>query len=418
MNAAAPLRVVILSIGDELVAGKRQDANGPWLAAQLARAGVRCTGIHALPDDEAVIVDAMQRASASARVIVVGGGLGPTEDDRTRMALAALTGATLSTDDAAAARVRARLEGMGRTPLAMHFTQAKRPEGWTWIDNPVGTAEGLMHDDGSTLVAALPGVPDEYRAMARDTLLPRIASMAGAEAEATAVVSTAELPESHLASRVALVGVDPTLTLGWYPHQGEVELHVRGPSTEIVEAFVERVLAELDFDAWRPSARGTRIEHEVVEQLAARGLRMATAESLTGGQIAQTVTAVAGASSVFVGGYVTYASQHKVDALGVPASLIATEGAVSEAVARAMARGARERSGADVAIAVTGSAGPEPAPGPRGGAPVPVGVVYMALDAADTTMVAQTQRAATRALIRRRTTVNALNLIRRWTAHL
>ena len=278
----------------------------------------------------------------------------------------------------------------------------------------MGTAPGLATPCGAAWIYSLPGVPAEMRAMVLDSVLPRLREADLPQRGATSLLRTVGRPESQLAQELDPLGETLGVVLGWYPHQGEVDVVVAGEEGARL-AFLEQARARLGLAALGEvpgDASGGGIAPATVRALRERGWSLATAESLTGGAVAAALTSVPGASAVFVSGWICYATESKTRHLGVEADLIAREGVVSEAVARAMAAGAHAKSGAAIAVAVTGVAGPASVSGPEGS--VAVGTVHIATHTPTGPGThASLHRSAPRAIVCRRTTVAALDLVRR-----
>ena len=409
--ASSP-RLAIVLVGDELISGRRRDTNGAWLAEQLFARGVELTGIHVVGDGIAAIAGAVRAAAGQAELVVVGGGLGPTPDDRTREGLARAAGVPLAHDEEAHAAITATLATRGRTPTEASVRQALVPEGGRWLPNPVGIAPGLALGVDGARVFAFPGVPREWRALCEAHVLAPLTAGAAAH---VSTVWVAGIPEGEIMERIGDLPALRVVELASYPHDGEIELRFRATGDERVaraEAAREAVVARLGPAAFDPPPGG-RIEHVVVGALVARGLRLATAESITGGLIARMLTAVPGASAVFPVGWVVYETAQKSAQLGVDAGLIAEHGVVSETVAVAMAEAALARADADLALATTGTAGPDPLL-QAGHAPVPPGRVHVALarrGGAPRTLTLTLP--LERTLVQRHAAVRALDLVRR-----
>ena len=404
----API-VHVIAVGDELRSGKRQDTNGPWMARQLGAVGIVPKRLHVAGDDPDDLSALLRRLSREATLIVLCGGLGPTGDDTTRQALAQALGVSLQARDDAWQQVEATLRARGREPNALQRSQALLPEGSDPLRNPVGTAPGIRARLDDATIVSLPGVPVELRAMFERHVLP-LARALGQPIPARATIWTAGVPESDLAHQVEALSGARDVSLAYYAHHGEIELVVQGVDASRVGAFAEAARRLLGVAVFDPPPGG-RIEHAVVAALARERATVAVAESVTGGQIAGMLTSVPGASDVLAFGWVTYANAAKTDQLGVPADLIAQEGVVSAAVARAMAQGARERAGATFGLATTGVAGPGDFEDGR--RQVPAGRVHVALASADGSHAVQMDGPRPRALVRRLACVRALDLLRR-----
>ena len=406
----------LIAVGSELLRFGRADGNGEWLADRLHRLGIEVTGRAQVGDDPARIARAIRAGLASADLVVLTGGLGPTEDDRTRDALARALGRPLERDGEREARIRAMFEARGRTFRPPQGRQADRPRGAEWLDNPLGTAPGLLCRHGGRLIVALPGVPGEMRRMFDDAVVPRLGGGGRSALARRALKITGRLEASvdeQIRDLYATEGVDVTILAG-----GEgIELQLTARGADATEArrrlddldrrIAERLGADLygrDDDSL-PAAVG--------RALVAAGATVAAAESCTAGQLAAALTEVAGSSAWVRGGVVVYADELKISLAGVAPETIRDHGAVSEAVARELAVGVRGRCGADLGVGITGIAGP------GGGSPdKPVGLVHVALASAERTDHWRLLQIGDRALIRRRSVAFALDRLRRRAAEL
>jgi len=397
----------IVIIGDEVLAGHRADANGPWLAGALTRLGAKVDRIRAVSDEEDAIAAVVRRAAGDAQLVICCGGIGPTEDDRTREAIARAAGAPLVVDEEAVAAIQACLGKRGIASRPAHRQQAQIPEGGGWLANITGVAPGIDVEIEGTRVVALPGVPHEMHAMFEAHIEPWLQSHPDRSSASERTIWTAGIPESEVESRLrALPGRDD-VGVGFYPHEGEVEVRLVAGDGAAVERFDERAREVLGAHVFDPPPGGA-IEHAVIDALRAQRATLATAESVTGGHLANMLTRVAGASDVYLGGWITYASAQKTAQLGVSAALIEEAGVVSEPVARAMAMGARRNAGADYALASTGVAGP----GDWG--ETPQGRVFIGLALPDGGSEARELNLPfPRRGVQRRASVAALDLLRR-----
>jgi nicotinamide-nucleotide amidase len=409
-------RAAIVVTGSELVRGERTDRNGPFLAAEAVRLGLEPARIE-IVGDGVEDLDAALRQGFESELVLVSGGLGPTHDDRTVERVAHVAGRSLVLDTELEGEIgaisRVVAERLGR-PYSDFTTgvrkQATRPEGSVSL-GLAGTAPGLVLDLERTVVVVLPGPPRELQRLWPRALelAPLQRVLARAPAREHRVLRFFGTPESAVAEALAAAGgegdgVDVTICAR------EFEIHV--------DLFVEpsaaehgaRIAASLR-DTLAPYLFGEdeRSVAEIVLDLCrSRGLSLATAESCTGGLVASRLTGVAGASDVFVGSVVAYANAVKETGLGVPEALIDTHGAVSAEVAAAMAEGARARLGADVAVAVTGVAGP------GGGSPEkPVGLVFAHAVGPEGERSVRTELPGDREMIRGRATAASLHLVRR-----
>jgi nicotinamide-nucleotide amidase len=370
------VRCEIIGVGTELLLGQIVNTNAAWIGQRLADVGWDCLRHTAVGDNEQRIAETIREALDRADAVIVTGGLGPTQDDVTREALAAVAGVSLVRQPELEQWLRERFARMGVQRMAeMNLRQADVPEGARVIDNPRGTAPGLIVEIDGRPTYAVPGVPREMEGMLERVVLPDLAARAG---EGRAIVSrtlrTVGVGESRLAERLTPLWEEAgsgEVTLAYLASPGEVRVRLTavgatrsGALAEIapVEARVREELGDIVY-----GTDDETLEAVVGRLLRERGLSLATAESLTGGLLGGRVTGIAGASDHYLGGVVAYATDAKASQLGVDPDLLAAEGPVSEQVAAAMAAGARAAFGADLGLAATGVAGPTEQSGRRVG---------------------------------------------------
>lgn len=401
----------ILAIGDELVLGQTVDTNTAWVCQRLAARGVMAKLHLTVPDDREAIRAAFLQAAESAPWVIATGGLGPTEDDLTRFALADAMGVELKEDPSAAEHLKTWYAGRGKTMPAANLVQTMLPDGSTMIPNPVGTAPGMRVRLGEAQVFVMPGVPRELFAMYADSVEPAIEAATSGHFLLTRKINTFGLGESTVAGLIGdLMRRDANPTIGTTVSGGVVSVRIRAETEQRDQA--EAMLDEAErsvrerMGAYVFGVDEDLLQCVTVELLAEKTMTLATAESCTGGKLSAALTDVPGSSAVYLGGWVTYANQQK-EALGVPSELIASEGAVSASVASAMAQAARQHSGADIAISTTGVAGP------GGGTDAkPVGTVWFGLADADGARAWHAKLRGDRAMVRNRATMIALQMIR------
>jgi nicotinamide-nucleotide amidase len=405
------LAVEILATGDELLTGQVVDTNSPWLMDRLWDLGVMVRRKLLVGDDREDLDAALRDLTARADVVVMIGGLGPTEDDLTAERVAAAAGVPLVVDEGTLRFIEERFRKFGRTMTPNNAKQARVPGGAEVIPNRHGTAPGFAVTVGRALVVCFPGPPPEFRGLCEEWLLPRIAARAGTAAVAARLVKLFAVPESHADHAMRPVMDDPAnagVRFGFRAHWPEIHVKWSVAGAD-APAHADRILAAVR------TIFGDRIFAEgkdelaglVVARLTARGERVALAESCTGGLAAELVTRVSGSSAVFDLGVVAYANAMKERILGVPAQLLAAHGAVSEPVARALAGGARRAGAATWGIGITGIAGP------TGGTPEkPVGTVHVALAGPRETTAVERLYRGDRERIRRIAAYEALNLLR------
>ena len=374
------MKAEIVAIGSELVNGQKLDTNSQWLSRRLEDLGIPVRFHAVLGDDLDENVAAFGVAIARADLVVVTGGLGPTQDDLTREALAAVAKVSLVEDADALEDIVSFFARRGRPMSPRNRVQASLPEGSAALTNPVGTAPGIWMQVGGTRLAALPGVPYEMKQMFDGEVVPRLRGLGLAgrviahhvinlfgkgeseiEADALDLTARGRQPEvgitasdATISFRVSASGAD----------EAEALLALEPTLAEIRQRFADLIVGEGAED----------VVHGLVNALLAAGKTIAVAESCTGGLVAQRITALPGVSACFPGGVVTYSNEAKTNLLGVPSVLLEHHGAVSAEVAQAMATGVRDRFGADLGLSITGIAGPTGAvPGK------PVGLVYLGL---------------------------------------
>jgi competence/damage-inducible protein CinA-like protein len=409
------VKLEVVTIGTELLLGFTPDTNAAELGRALAAAGVEIVRHSSVADRpeaiRAVVAEALDRTG----FVITTGGLGPTRDDITKHAVAAVFGTPLLLDDAVLRSIEERFRRLGRTMPAANRSQAEVPSGATVLPNPRGTAPGLWVESEGKVVVMLPGVPSEMRGLLAEEVLPRIAKLSGGERRVvrSRTVRTTGIAESALAERVGAIEDDiAPLTLAYLPSTDGVDLRVT--AWQMLEDEAERRLDET-VSLLRACAGehcygedGTDLAATVLQQLRARNRRLAVAESCTGGLLGGRITAIPGSSDVFAGGIVAYDDAVKRAMLDVSASLLETHGAVSEPVVRAMVAGAIRRFDVEAGLAVTGIAGP------GGGTPEkPVGTVWLAGAFGQETRALKRIFPGDRAEIRARAAQAALDLLRR-----
>jgi nicotinamide-nucleotide amidase len=377
------MKAIIISIGDELLKGHRVNTNAPFIARQLGDIGIAVTRIVACSDDPQAIRDSIVSALTEAEVVLVTGGLGPTNDDRTRGAVRELLGRGLVLDEPSFERLADYFRRRNRSMPETMKDLAMVIEGSVAIPNTKGTAPGMIIEcapqfAGRHLVL-MPGVPAEMEAMMRLTVIPFFAPLSGSFIRHTPLM-TLGIGETLLAEMIAETeeNLPSGTTLAYLPHAAGVSLMVSssGLRREEVDAenrsVVEAIVAKAGAFVYATSE--VTLEEVLVRMLLERKLTVAVAESCTGGLVGSRLTDVAGSSGCFLEGVVTYSNQAKARLLGVDTGTIGQYGAVSEPVAEQMARGCLLNSGADIAVATTGIAGP------GGGSPEkPVGTICIAV---------------------------------------
>jgi nicotinamide-nucleotide amidase len=406
--------VEIVTIGTEILLGHLVDTNAAFIARHLADAGIDVFAKHSVGDNTdrlALMLDgALERADGA----ITTGGLGPTVDDLTKDAVSRAVGRELVLHEPSLRAIEARFQAMGRTMSANNTRQAILPAGSVVLENPHGTAPGFvaLRADGK-FVASMPGVPREMKPMLTEHLIPWLTQRFDVRAAIfTRTLHTVGIPESELDRRIEdLFRTLENPKLALLAHSGRVDVKImaKAADSDAAQAMIAPVAAELRgrIGSGYFGDDATTLESAIVGELSRRGLTIATAESCTGGAIADAFVSVPGASATFRGSIVAYANDVKTALLEVPDETLAAVGAVSEETALAMALGARRRLRTDIAISTTGVAGPD------GGTPEkPVGLVWLGLAAPDgRAEAARMTFPGTRADIRIRATTAALGLI-------
>jgi nicotinamide-nucleotide amidase len=410
------VRCEIVGVGTELLLGQIVNTNAAWIGQRLADVGWDCLRHTTVGDNQARIAEVVRGALARADAVIVTGGLGPTQDDITREALAEVAGVPLVRRPELEAWLRERFAQMGIARMAeMNLRQADVPEGARSIDNPRGSAPGLIVEVGGKPVYAVPGVPREMEGMLERVVLPDLAARAGeGRAIVSRVLRTAGVGESRLAERLTPLWESAgggQVTLAYLASPGEVRVRLTAVGASREEALAE--IAPLEAKVREELGEVVYgVDDETLEEAVGRLLRerdrtVATAESLTGGLLGGRVTAVAGSSDYYLGGVVAYATEAKAALLGVDEGVLAAEGPVSEPVAAAMAEGARRAFGADLGLATTGVAGPAE----QGGRPV--GTLCLAVADAAGTATSTLRAPGDRTQVRAWAVTVGLDLLRR-----
>ena len=402
----------VVSIGNELLTGQTIDTNAAYLGSKLLSIGIPVVSSYTIGDDTDSIVRALKLAGSDAELVLATGGLGPTDDDLTRQAFGELLGAELQLQNELLQKIRDFFAKRNLRMPEKNKVQAYIPAGAKALANNLGTAPGIMARVKDKLFVAMPGVPSEMKQMFEESVFEQLKDLSGDQAVIVRKLKCFGTGESNIAELLGDLcrrGRNPLINCT--VHYGVVTLHITAAAenedkalqmAERDEELLRGILGELVYGM----AEQTLAE-VVGEKLAQQKKTIAVAESCTGGCLAKLLTDIPGASRYFTHGWVTYSNSAKTGELGVPAGLIERYGAVSEQVAAAMSRGARERAGTDFAIGITGIAGPIGVSEQK-----PVGLVYISVDSGD---ICETERfifSHDRAFIRLITAQTALNMLR------
>jgi nicotinamide-nucleotide amidase len=407
------LKAEIIAIGSELLTPYRTDTNSLWLTERLNSVGIIVQIKTVVGDDEPLLEEAIRDALKRSDVIISTGGLGPTEDDVTRKVFSRVTGRQLTLDYEVLEAIRKRLTGRGYKMTPNNERQALVPRGATLLPNPNGTAPGLKMEQDGKLIVLLPGPPRENQPMFIDLVMPDLERMSRGVRIAKRLLKVTGMGESQLDDQIAPIYTqytNPATTILFT--DSEIELHITATAEsvaraeEIVEELVDKLEEKIGDNLY--STTGQSLEEVIGDRLRLKRYTIATAESCTGGLVAERITQAPGSSDYFLGSIISYSNEAKTALLGVAARLIDTHGPVSGEVAEAMARGIKERTGATIGLSVTGVAGPG-----GGTTAVPVGTVYIGL--ADDVMTSNRRLIllGDRHLIRWRASTAALEMVRR-----
>jgi len=406
------VRAEVVGVGTELLLGQIANTNARWISERLADIGVDVLHHQVVGDNLDRIADALRHALSRADVVIATGGLGPTQDDVTRQAVALVAGATLVRQADLEEMIREKFARVGRSMPESNLLQADVPEGARVILPRRGTAPGLVLDVGGVRMYALPGVPAEMAEMMEGTVLPELAALAGPAALVSRVIRSVGIAESRIAELLDdLFHGSANPTVAYLAGGGEVRVRLTAKATtrEEARALIEPVLEEVvgrigDFVF---TSDDEELEEAVGRLLRAAGKTFACAESLTGGELGGRITSVPGASDYFRGSAVCYTPDAKRHVLGVSPETLDGPGPVSPECAREMAAGGRRLFGADVAVAMTGAAGPEA----HGGAGP--GEVFVAIEAEGVSHQRGLRAPGDREMVRRWAEQAALDLVRR-----
>ena len=409
------MKAILLTIGDEILLGQTLDTNSAWLGQHLNLLGIRVTKRITCGDDTPAILQAIREAERAADLLIMTGGLGPTKDDITKNVLAEYYHTDLVFHQPTFDRIERIFHRLGRRVTDLHREQSYFPSNAELLPNPMGTAPGMWFFREHLILISLPGVPYEMKAIMTETVLPRLQDHPLLEPIIHRTLLTAGLGESDLAERIKSVEeqLPDHISLAYLPSLGQVRLRLSafgGERTAMQHAVdkeasaIAEILGNHIF-----GEENQRLEGVLGRLLTERGLRLATAESCTGGHIAHRITQVPGSSRYYLGSLVTYHNHLKVSKLGVRESDLIEQGAVSEPVVRSMLQGVLQELDADVGIAASGIAGPE-----GGSVEKPVGTIWIAVGDRHQAKTWKLQLGKDREKNIEATAILAINALRRW----
>jgi nicotinamide-nucleotide amidase len=403
----------IIAVGSELLTPLYQDTNSLFLTERLNSLGIEVRFKTVVGDRIDDLATAFREALSRSPLVILTGGLGPTEDDLTRGVVSEVLGRPLHEIPEIRRQIQERLARFGRPMAENNLRQAMVPEGAVWLQNDNGTAPGIWIEHDHTIVVLLPGPPGELEAMFDAACLPRLAQASTGQRIKTRVYKVVGLPESEVDKRAAAVYQayqNPTTTILAKPGGIEIHLRARAATDQEAEARLAELgdQIELALGEYIFSMHGESLEEVVGMYLVMRQKTVAVAESCSGGLLAERLTRNSGSSKFFLGGAICYSNALKTSLAGVPTTLLEEHGAVSQPVAQAMAEGIRARTGASLGVGITGIAGP------TGGSPEkPVGLVFIGLADERGTQVREFRFPGNRARVRMWATQMALEMIRR-----
>ena len=406
------MKAEIIAVGSELLTPDRLDTNSLFLTEELNKLGVEILRKTIVGDDRELLSEAFRDALNRVPLIISSGGLGPTDDDLTRETVADLLGRKLKLNEAILDGIKARFRSFNREMPDINVRQAMVPEGAEALHNPRGTAPGLWIEDGNHMIALLPGPPRELKPLFLEEVLPRVARRVSSVRMFHRELRVTGLGESAVDQRIQPVYKRfPEVNTTLLASPGEVQIHLRMWTDDAKLAQKNFAEIEQGFDLALTdrifSRDGASLEEVVARLLTLNKATISAAESCTGGLLAQRLTSIAGSSSYFLGGVVSYSNEMKTAWADVPKELIETKGAVSAEVAVAMAEGIRRRVGSTLGVGITGIAGPG-----GGSEEKPVGTVHIAVASGGETKARAARFMGDRDMIRTQASQLALDLVR------
>ena len=378
----------IITIGDEILYGQITDTNSQWISSELDKIGIRIIRKVSVGDVREEIEKSFKEAESRADIIIITGGLGPTKDDITKKTIADYVNASLIMNEDVLENIRNIFDKKNREVNELNRGQALVPDNATVLMNPVGTAPGMWIEHNNKVFISLPGVPHEMKRILTDSGLPKLREKYKTPFIYHKMIKTIGIGESILAPKIEEWedSLPENIKLAYLPRAGQVRLRLTGTSIDKEEIIKSVEDKALELNKYIPeyiyAFDDEEIEVTIGKLLKEKHLTLATAESCTGGRVADKITDIPGCSAYYMGGIVSYSNAVKMSPLGVEESTLKEHGAVSEQTAREMAENVRVKYGADFGISTTGIAGPE------GGVPgKPVGTIYIALASAEETQV-------------------------------
>lgn len=372
-----PAKAIIISIGDEILYGQTLDTNSHWISGELDRLGIRVQKKVTISDTREVIIENIKEAEENADIVLITGGLGPTNDDLTKPCLAEYFNTPLVRNEVAYANIKAIFEKAGWEMNDSNAEQADLPANCKAINNPIGTASGMWFDSGNKVIVSMPGVPFEMKHMMSETVLPRLKEQFVVEGIYHRMIRTIGIGESKLAEIIKdwETNLPKEIKLAYLPTMGAVKLRLTADDDS--EAMKEKIQSQIDavlplIEKYVYGFDKEEVPEAIGRILSESNQTLAIAESCTGGYLSHQVTSIAGSSEWFRGSMVPYSNDLKRDLLGVDQKILDKDGAVSEAVVLALAENIRKTLKSDVGVSVSGVAGPG-----GGSEEKPVGTVWI-----------------------------------------
>ena len=407
--------VSILTIGDEILIGQIVDTNSAWMGQQLNLAGFKIQAIHSIGDGREDILNYLAKAQKESEIILITGGLGPTKDDITKKTIADYFGVDMSFHEATWERIQRMFQRWGRSTTPAHKEQCYMPDNAKILFNKMGTAPGMWFEHEGKVFVSMPGVPYEMKYLMEHEVIPNLKKHFPGQPIAHRTILTIGEGESRIARRIADFedSLPANIKLAFLPNLGRVRLRLSGVGNDEdqlnqqlddLKEKVVRIIPELVY-----GSDEEQLEEVIGQMLKDRELTLATAESCTGGKIAQRITTIPGSSAYFTGSVVAYSNAVKENVLGVSSDTLKNHGAVSELTVKEMVQGAIKLLNTDLAVSISGIAGP------GGGTPEkPVGTVWMAVGNKDRIVTQKLQIGKDRLRNIEYSSVQALNMIRKF----
>lgn len=404
----------ILTIGDEILYGQITDTNSQWISSELDQLGIKVVRKTTVGDTEEAILGAFAEAEARADMVLITGGLGPTNDDLTMPMLAQYFDSEIVMNESVLTHVKHFFESRGRTFTELNKRQALVPKAAEVLHNELGTAPGTWYEKNGKVFVSMPGVPHEMKNLMKTLVLPKLASFFQTPVIYHKLIKTVGIGESFLADKIKdwEESLPEHISLAYLPSVGQVKLRLTaiGDNREHLKKDVQDLINELMplAGSYIYGYDNTTLEEAVGQLLKAKGKTIALAESCSGGYVQHKITTIAGSSEYFQGGVVPYHNNHKVNLLGVKPATLEAHGAVSEACVKEMAEGARKLFNADIGASSSGIAGPG-----GGSEEKPVGTVWIAFADGKETITKKLQLTQNRLLNIELTQISVLNLVRK-----